>query len=223
MAFDRVLARHDDGCVTFGSAFAPRAALVIKHGLDRVLAAGAIVTLAPVFAAIGAAVWASTGRPILFVQTRGGLHGRPFRMLKFRTMRVGAEAERDELELSNEMSGPVFKMRDDPRVTPLGRLLRKSSVDELPQLWNVLTGTMSLVGPRPLPLHEHVRLGAWQERRSIMKPGITCLWQISGRSDLDFADWMRLDLAYVEQWSLALDLEILLKTIPRVLLGRGAR
>jgi lipopolysaccharide/colanic/teichoic acid biosynthesis glycosyltransferase len=201
----------------------PARALAIKHALDPVLASLALALGWPVLVIIGLAVWASMGRPILFIQTRGGLHGRPFRMLKFRSMRVGAEAERDELEVSNEMSGPVFKMREDPRVTPFGRFLRTSSLDELPQLLNVLTGSMSLVGPRPLPVQEHAQLRGWQRRRASVKPGLTCLWQIGGRSDVDFSDWMRLDLKYIDEWSLWLDLVILLKTIPFVLLGRGAR
>jgi len=158
----------------------------------------------------------------LFAQARAGLYGRPFRMLKFRTMRQGAEDEQGELLRSNEMSGPVFKLRDDPRVTRLGRFLRRTSLDELPQLLNVLTGSMSLVGPRPLPVSEQAAIRGWQRRRLTMKPGLTCLWQVAGRNDVDFVDWMLLDLQYIEQWSLWLDLLLLLKTLPVVLFGRGA-
>jgi lipopolysaccharide/colanic/teichoic acid biosynthesis glycosyltransferase len=143
-------------------------------------------------------------------------------MIKFRTMRPGAEAERTSLLGDNEMSGPVFKIKDDPRVTSLGRVLRKTSLDELPQLWNVLTGSMSLVGPRPLPVSEQASIHGWQRRRLMMKPGITCLWQVSGRNDLDFVDWMLLDLKYIDDWSLWLDLLILFKTVPVVVFGRGA-
>jgi lipopolysaccharide/colanic/teichoic acid biosynthesis glycosyltransferase len=144
-------------------------------------------------------------------------------MLKFRTMRPDAEREQAMLRAGNEMTGPVFKLRDDPRVTPLGRMLRRTSLDELPQLFNVLAGSMSLVGPRPLPLSEQAAIRGWQRRRLTMKPGMTCLWQVSGRSDVDFVDWMLLDLKYIQDWSLWLDLVVLFKTVPVVLFGRGAR
>jgi len=156
------------------------------------------------------------------VQPRAGLYGRSFRMVKFRSMVQGAEAQRETLGDSNEMSGPVFKIKADPRVTRLGRVLRKTSLDELPQLFNVLNGSMSLVGPRPLPLMEQRQIRGWQRRRLSMKPGITGLWQVSGRNDLDFEEWMLLDLEYIDDWSLGLDLSILLRTLPVVLFGRGA-
>lgn len=160
--------------------------------------------------------------PALFVQQRIGLHGRRFRMLKFRSMVMEAEDQRSDLQVFNEMKGPVFKMRSDPRVTTLGRFLRRTSLDELPQLLNVLRGDMALVGPRP-PLPEEVsHYRRWQRRRLSMKPGITCLWQVSGRNTVDFEEWMRLDLRYIDSWSLWLDLKILLRTIPAVLSGRGA-
>src|SRR5262249_34589074 len=161
--------------------------------------------------------------PALFVQQRGGLNGRPFPVLKFRTMREGAEAERGALLAANEMDGPVFKIADDPRVTGIGRILRKTSLDELPQLLNVVAGQMSLVGPRPLPLVETRELLGADRRRLSMRPGITCLWQVSGRSDLKFREWMALDLQYVDNWTLALDLAILFRTVPALLSGRGAR
>jgi exopolysaccharide biosynthesis polyprenyl glycosylphosphotransferase len=221
-AVPRVTAHYDHAFVSFETSPKRADALAIKYGLDPVLAALLILLTAPLCLAIALAIWLTMGRPIVFVQERTGWNGRPFRMFKFRTMRHGAEGERDQLADINEMSGPVFKSKDDPRVTPLGRFLRQSSLDELPQLWNVLTGSMSLVGPRPLPVSEQAMILGWQRRRLTMKPGITCLWQVSGRNDVDFADWMLLDLKYVNEWSLWLDLLILLKTVPVVVLGRGA-
>jgi lipopolysaccharide/colanic/teichoic acid biosynthesis glycosyltransferase len=162
------------------------------------------------------------GRPVLFGQGRAGLHGRRFRMLKFRTMVKDAEARQAELMAANQMSGPVFKIDRDPRITRLGRLLRRTSLDELPQLFNVLSGSMSLIGPRPLPTKEQEQIRGWHRRRLSMKPGITGLWQVSGRSQIDFEDWMRLDLRYIDEWSLTLDLVILLRTVPAVLTSRGA-
>ncbi|TDI12815.1 MAG: sugar transferase [Acidobacteria bacterium] len=160
--------------------------------------------------------------PVLFVQERIGLHGRRFRMLKFRSMVMDAEGRRTDLHALNEMNGPVFKMRADPRVTTIGWFLRRTSLDELPQLLNVLRGHMALVGPRP-PLPEEVsHYRRWQRRRLSMKPGITCLWQVSGRNQVDFEEWMRLDLRYIDTWSMWGDLKILLRTIPAVLSGRGA-
>jgi exopolysaccharide biosynthesis polyprenyl glycosylphosphotransferase len=200
-------------------------ALLLKGAMDRVGAFFGILLLSPFLLLIALAIKLTSRGPIIFKQRRAGLHGRPFTMLKFRSMRVGAETERASLEARNEMSGPVFKMGEDPRITPLGRWLRKSSLDEFPQLFNVLLGQMSLVGPRPLPLYEvdNFELTAYRRRLS-MKPGLTCLWQISGRSMVrDFKEWVRLDVQYIDNWSLALDLKILLKTIPVVLFGIGAR
>jgi lipopolysaccharide/colanic/teichoic acid biosynthesis glycosyltransferase len=160
--------------------------------------------------------------PILFVQERVGMNQRPFRLFKFRSMVVDAEARKAALATLNEMDGPVFKIKSDPRITKLGRLLRKTSVDELPQLFNVLNGTMSLVGPRP-PVPSEVEKYDWLYRRRLsIRPGITCLWQIYGRSELTFKQWMELDRVYVETWSLWLDIKILLRTVPVVLLCRGA-
>jgi exopolysaccharide biosynthesis polyprenyl glycosylphosphotransferase len=168
--------------------------------------------------------WTSPG-PIIFWQNRSGLHGRPFRMYKFRSMVTNAEQARAELESMNEMSGPVFKVKNDPRVTPLGRILRKTSLDELPQLWNVLRGEMSLVGPRPLPLYETANFGdIGQRRRMSVRPGLTCLWQVRGRNQItDFKDWVRLDLEYIDRWTLWLDIKILFRTVPVVLFGWGAK
>jgi len=197
--------------------------LAAKALVDRVLAALLIVLFSPIMLLVAIAVRIGIGSPVLFVQRRGGLYGHPFPMLKFRTMRNGAERERAALEARNEMDGPVFKMRDDPRVTPLGRILRRASLDELPQLFNVLAGHMSIVGPRPLPVEETAALTGRHRRRLSIRPGITCLWQVSGRSDLTFAEWMALDLEYVDHWTLWLDLAILLRTLPAIVSRRGAR
>ncbi|HEX4354258.1 MAG TPA: sugar transferase [Polyangiales bacterium] len=222
-ATPHVTSHYDHAFVTFEVAPKRADALAIKYGLDPICAAFLIALLSPLLIAIALSIWLSMARPIVFVQERAGLHGRRFRMLKFRTMRVGAEDEQRARLDANEMSGPVFKRREDPRVTRLGKWLRRTSLDELPQLFNVLTGSMSLVGPRPLPVSEQAEIRGWQRRRLTMKPGITCLWQVSGRNDVDFVDWMLLDLKYIEEWSLWLDLIVLLKTIPVVLFGRGAR
>lgn len=161
--------------------------------------------------------------PVFFKQERCGLNGRLFTMYKMRSMVDNAEQSRAELEALNEMDGPVFKSSRDPRRTAVGKVLRKFSIDEFPQLYNVLRGDMSLVGPRPPLPQEVARYERWQRRRLSMKPGITCLWQISGRNEVSFQDWMKLDLTYIDNWSLLLDLKILLKTVPVVLLGKGAR
>lgn len=163
--------------------------------------------------------------PIFFRQQRSGLNGQPFTMLKFRSMVSDAEQRKHEFEALNEMSGPVFKITNDPRVTPIGVWLRKKSIDELPQLWNVLRGDMSLVGPRPLPVDEVNRFDDFSHRRRLsVKPGLTCLWQVSGRNNVkDFKTWVRLDLEYIDNWSLWLDIKILIRTIPVVLLGTGAK
>jgi exopolysaccharide biosynthesis polyprenyl glycosylphosphotransferase len=198
--------------------------LAIKRLLDIVGAMVAIVVLSPLMLAVALAIRASGPGPVIFAQERYGLNRRRFRMFKFRTMRCDAEALQAALESRNEADGPVFKIADDPRVTPIGRLLRRTSIDELPQFFNVLRGEMSLVGPRPLPLRDVTRFtSASDMRRFSVRPGLTCLWQISGRSSLTFADWIRLDLKYIDGWSLALDFVILLRTVPAVLSGSGAR
>ena len=161
--------------------------------------------------------------PVLFLQERIGLNKRRFKIYKFRTMIPNAERLMRSLESKNEASGPVFKIKDDPRITPVGRFLRRSSIDELPQLLNVLRGDMSLVGPRPLPVRDYEGFSEdWQRRRFSVTPGITCLWQVNGRSDVSFEEWMLLDLKYLDEWSLWLDLKILAKTVPAVLKGAGA-
>ena len=163
--------------------------------------------------------------PLLHTRERCGWRGHEFRMLKFRTMVTNAEQLKHELAKLNEMSGPVFKVTNDPRVTPVGRFLRKWSVDELPQLWNVFRGEMSLVGPRPLPVDEVARFDDMAHRRRLsVKPGLTCLWQVSGRNNVtDFKEWVRLDLHYIDNWSIWLDLKILLLTVPAVFSGAGAK
>ena len=200
-------------------------ALFLKHLVDRIIALALIVALSWLFAIIAIAIKLTSQGPVIFRQSRGGKNGRPFAMFKFRTMTTDAEMQRDELQKFNVMSGPVFKVEKDPRVTRVGRFLRKTSLDELPQLWNVLIGDMSLVGPRPLPMYEVERIEATAHRRRLsMKPGITCLWQISGRNNVtSFDRWVALDLEYIDNWSPLLDLRILLKTIPVVLFGWGAK
>ncbi len=199
--------------------------LLAKRVIDVVGAFCALTIMAPVFAAIAIGIKLTSPGPVLFRQQRGGLHGRPFSMFKFRSMVADAEARKSELDERNEMQGPVFKVDDDPRVTPLGRWLRRTSLDELPQFWNVLRGDMSLVGPRPLPLYEVEKFASRSQRRRLsVPPGITCLWQISGRNHItSFDEWVRLDLAYIDDWSLWLDIKILVRTIPVVLLGLGAK
>ena len=199
--------------------------LLIKTVIDRMVALAGLVLLAPVFGIVALAVWITSpcNAPVLFRQERVGLHGMPFTLYKFRTMAPDAEAKRDELEPLNRYKGsPYFKVTDDPRITPLGRILRRASLDELPQLWNVLRAEMSVVGPRPALAEEFRQLAPEQRRRVLVKPGITGLSQVHGRSDLSFEEWMRLDIHYVDNCSLWLDLFILLRTPVAVLTGRGA-
>ena len=193
-----------------------------KRLVDIVLSLIGIVALAPLFALVALLVKATSPGPVLFKQKRVGLGGRLFWCYKFRSMCDGADNMRHTLQHLNEVSGPVFKIKNDPRITPVGRFLRKWSVDELPQLFNVLAGEMSIVGPRPpLPKEVEQYLGP-ELRRLSVKPGLSCLWQISGRSNLSFERWMELDLEYIDTMSLWLDLKIIARTIPAVLEGRGA-
>jgi exopolysaccharide biosynthesis polyprenyl glycosylphosphotransferase len=199
---------------------------VFKQALDLFAAFVLVVILTPlVLAPVAVAIRLGSPGPILFRQRRCGLNGRPFTMLKFRSMVTNAEQRKHELAAFNEMAGPVFKVTNDPRITPIGRWLRKYSIDELPQLFNVLRGEMSLVGPRPLPVDEVSRFDDFAHRRRLsVKPGLTCLWQVSGRNEVrDFKDWVRLDLEYIDNWSFWLDLRILWRTIPVVLTGAGAK
>jgi len=193
-----------------------------KRVFDLVLALAAIVATSPIILAAMIAIRIDSPGPVLFRQVRVGRNGRPFQVLKLRTMVVDAEARRDELLAANEADGPLFKMRDDPRVTRVGRFLRRTSIDELPQLWNVVRGEMSLVGPRPALPHETEAWDPLLTQRLRVTPGITGMWQVNGRSESSFEDYTRLDLYYVDNWSLLIDLAILAKTVPVVLLRQGA-
>ena len=199
--------------------------LASKRTIDIIGALTGLIVLSPLLLVVAVAVKMTSPGPIIFSQVRCGRHGKPFRMFKFRSMDTNAEERRQELEDFNQMSGPVFKLDRDPRITPLGGWLRKFSIDELPQLFNVLTGQMSLVGPRPLPTYEVENFSnPAQRRRLSVKPGMTCLWQIGGRNEVrDFQTWVKLDLEYIDNWSIWLDLRILFQTIPVVLLGHGAK
>ncbi len=198
--------------------------LLVKRIFDFVSSGVALIVLLPAFVVIAILIKTTSEGPVFFKQLRCGIYGRKFMFYKFRTMVIDAESRLKDLLKYNEMGGPVFKMKDDPRVTSVGKWLRKLSLDELPQLWNVCKGDMSLVGPRPPLPSEVVNYDNWQRRRLSMRPGITCLWQVSGRSKItDFKEWMRLDLEYIDNWSLWLDIKILFKTIPVVLFGVGAK
>jgi lipopolysaccharide/colanic/teichoic acid biosynthesis glycosyltransferase len=194
----------------------------MKRTFDLVGASLILLALSPVLATIALAIKLTSRGPIVYRSVRPGIGGTPFACLKFRTMHRDADQRQADLESLNEASGAIFKIRDDPRLTSIGRVLRRFSLDELPQLVNVVKGDMSLVGPRPLPMRDFDRLESWHKKRYLVLPGITGLWQVSGRSDLDFDDLVRLDFLYLERWSPFLDLTILLKTIPAVFARRGA-
>jgi lipopolysaccharide/colanic/teichoic acid biosynthesis glycosyltransferase len=193
-----------------------------KRGLDVLGAIAALVAFAPMMALIAVAIKITSPGPVLFRQRRSGRGGRPFTILKFRTMAVDAEERKAQLLSLNEQDGPAFKIKKDPRVTRLGRILRTTSLDELPQLWNVLIGDMSLVGPRPLPCDESQACSRWHRQRLDVTPGLTCIWQVRGRGRVTFAEWVRMDLRYIRAHSLMLDLLLLVLTVPAVLLRRGA-
>ena len=193
-----------------------------KRFVDVTGASVGLVLTAPLMAVAAFAIKLTSPGPVLFRQLRVGKNGRPFVFYKLRTMATGAPALRARLRPLNEQTGPVFKMRDDPRVTRVGRILRKTSIDELPQLWNVVKGDMSLVGPRPPTVDEVDAYERWHHRRLTLTPGLTCIWQVSGRSLVGFTDWVRMDIEYAERQSFLLDLRILSRTIPAVLSGRGA-
>jgi exopolysaccharide biosynthesis polyprenyl glycosylphosphotransferase len=195
---------------------------VMKRLLDIAASAAALWVLFPFLLIVAALVKLTSSGPIFFRQVRVGLHGKKFHMLKFRSMVANAEELKAKLQGLNEQTGPVFKMKYDPRVTPLGRFLRKYSIDELPQLVNVLRGDMTLVGPRPPVPQEVAQYEPWQWRRLSVPPGLTCLWQVSGRSEIGFQDWMYLDLQYIDHRNLGQDLNLLLKTVPVVVSGRGS-
>ncbi len=198
-------------------------ALFAKRTLDVVVSLAMLILLAPMFLAVALGIKLSSPGPIFFSQDRLGLNKRRFSIYKFRTMVTNAEDMLPELEMHNEASGPVFKIKNDPRITPIGKFLRRASIDELPQLLNVLKGDMSLVGPRPLPVRDYQGFREdWQRRRFAVRPGITCLWQVTGRSSIGFDEWMKLDIQYMDEWSIWLDLKILARTIPIVMKGTGA-
>jgi len=208
--------------LTFDPVVAKEGQLFIKRIIDFVISGVMMILLAPLFLVTSLLIKFTSPGPILFKQRRAGLNGRRFILYKYRTMYEGAEKKLSELEQLNEMGGPVFKIKKDPRITPIGKILRKFSIDELPQLFNVFVGHMSLVGPRPPVPKEVVQYEPWQRRRLSMRPGLSCLWQVSGRNKIDFDDWMRLDLKYLDNWSIWLDFKILVKTIPVVMFGIGA-
>ncbi|HVI08124.1 MAG TPA: sugar transferase [Candidatus Binatia bacterium] len=219
----RVVVMEDDSVITHNTVSPEGWPVVIKRVVDIVASAAMSLLLLPVFVLTAIAIKLTSPGPVFFVQKRLGLNKRHFGIYKFRTMVVDAEKRMKEIEHLNEVSGPVFKIKNDPRITPIGKFLRKTSIDELPQLLNVLKGDMSLVGPRPLPLRDYEGFSEdWQRRRFSVRPGVTCLWQIGGRSEVSFEQWMELDLQYIDKWSLLLDFKILLKTIPAVLKGSGA-
>ena len=198
-------------------------AMFFKRVSDLLIALCLSIVLSPLYLIIALAIKATSPGPVFFVQERVGLNKRRFRLYKFRTMVPDAEKKQAELEHLNEVNGAAFKIKDDPRITPIGKFLRKTSLDELPQLFNVIKGDMSLVGPRPLPVRDYNGFDQdWQRRRFSVRPGITCLWQVNGRSNISFEKWMELDMQYIDQWSLWLDLKILFRTIPAVFLGFGA-
>jgi exopolysaccharide biosynthesis polyprenyl glycosylphosphotransferase len=195
----------------------------IKRLIDITVSVIALILLSPLLALTALLIKLDSNGPVFFIQERVGFNKRRFRMFKFRTMAVDAEARMKELEHLNEKSGPIFKIKNDPRITRVGKWLRRTSIDELPQFLNVLFGDMSVVGPRPLSVRDATRMElAWQKRRFSVKPGLTCLWQVSGRSNLSFEQWMQLDLEYIDRWSLVLDVLILLRTVPAILMARGA-
>lgn len=207
---------------TEGLLAAPAWKLAIKRLVDIAASLIFIIVLLPVMIAAAIAVKLSSRGPVLFLQDRVGKNGETFRFAKYRSMFNGAHEELDDLNHLNDVDGPVFKMREDPRVTPVGRFMRKYSIDELPQLFHVLAGRMSLVGPRPPLPAEVATYDEWERQRLLTKPGITCIWQISGRSDLDFETWVTMDVEYIATWRPWLDFKIMLGTIPAVVSGRGA-
>ena len=197
--------------------------LIMKRVIDILGSAALLLALAPLFAVVAWLIRKDSSGPVFFTQERIGFNKRPFRLIKFRTMMDGADHQQAELEHLNEAAGPVFKIKSDPRVTRVGKFLRRFSIDELPQLVNVLKGDMSLVGPRPLPVRDFDRFNTqWHKRRLSVKPGMTCLWQVNGRSNVTFDHWVQMDLEYIDNWSLGLDMKILLKTIPAIMRGSGA-
>jgi exopolysaccharide biosynthesis polyprenyl glycosylphosphotransferase len=224
--FDRAKPEHDkavaDGYVHYLSVQHKPVQLAMKRAIDILASALALAVLSPLLLVVALVIKFSSRGPIFFKQKRVGLHGRTFNMLKFRSMVINAEELKKKLFAQNEQTGPVFKMKHDPRVTRIGRFIRKYSVDELPQLINILRGEMTIVGPRPPVPDEVAKYAAWQRRRLSVRPGLTCVWQVSGRNQISFEEWMYLDMQYIDHWSLQQDLNLILKTVPVVLTGRGA-
>jgi exopolysaccharide biosynthesis polyprenyl glycosylphosphotransferase len=218
-AHESVLA---DGYVHYVSVRHKPVQLAFKRLIDIAASATALFFLSPLMVVVALLVKFTSRGPVLFKQLRVGRHARPFNMLKFRSMIANAEELKAKLMARNEQAGPVFKITRDPRITAVGRFIRKYSIDELPQLLNVLRGEMSLVGPRPPVPSEVSKYEAWQRRRLSVRPGLTCVWQVSGRNQISFEEWMYLDMQYIDHWSLAQDVQLILKTVPIVLTGRGA-
>ena len=208
--------------LTFSITPASDLQLLLKRVSDALLATVGLIALGVPMLVVAALVKFTSRGPVLFRQQRCGLNGRLFTCYKFRSMVADAESKQRGLEHLNEKDGPAFKISDDPRLTPIGGFLRRFSIDEWPQLWNVLRGDMSIIGPRPAVPSEVSQYKIWQRRRLRMRPGLTCLWAIRGRDALDFDEWMQMDLEYIDRWSLLLDLQVLARTIPVVLAGKGA-
>lgn len=194
----------------------------LKRIFDFVAALSGLLLLSPIFLIVAVAILIEDGRPVFFVQERNGIDGKVFRMYKFRTMCQNADKMQESLLTKNELDGPAFKMKNDPRITRIGKILRKTSIDELPQLLNILKGEMSVVGPRPLPTYETAKCNDYQKQRMIIKPGLTCYWQCSGRNDIPFDQWIEMDLQYIKEASALVDIKIILKTVGSVISGKGA-
>jgi exopolysaccharide biosynthesis polyprenyl glycosylphosphotransferase len=219
----RLLGEHSrDGYLHYLSTDTRPAQYAVKRLVDIACSATALVLLSPLLVGTALAIKLTSPGPVLFRQVRVGLHGAHFNLLKFRSMVVNADAMKDQLLAQNEQKGPVFKMKRDPRVTAIGRFIRKFSIDELPQLINILRGDMTIVGPRPAVPREVAQYKVWQRRRLSVRPGLTCYWQVGGRNEIGFEEWMQLDLRYVDNWNLKIDAELILKTFPVVLFGKGA-
>jgi exopolysaccharide biosynthesis polyprenyl glycosylphosphotransferase len=210
--------------LTFDMTPTNAVALFVKRACDVIISTFALVMISPLYLIVAILIKTTSQGGVYFTQERCGLHGRKFKLYKFRTMEQNAEQKLKDLLVYNEMQGPVFKMENDPRITKIGKFLRKYSLDELPQLWNVFHGDMSLVGPRPPLPSEVKKYDPWHQRRLSIRPGITCIWQASGRNRIsDFDQWVAMDLEYIDNWSLLLDFKILFKTIPAVFSGVGAK
>jgi len=224
--FSRAEPQHkkavSDGYIHYLSVRHKPVQLALKRALDICASGIALALLSPLMLGVALAIKLTSRGPVLFKQVRVGLHGKSFNMLKFRSMVINAEELRAKLLAMNEQTGPVFKLQRDPRITGVGRFIRKFSIDELPQLINVLRGEMAIVGPRPPIPSEVAQYQAWQRRRLSVRPGLTCVWQVSGRNEISFEEWMYLDMQYIDHWSLAQDFQLILKTVPVVLTGRGA-